>query len=337
MSSRRTLKKPLKILNNLSKMITPQKIKIDPKISRYLDTFFTVVETPVSLDTCEKDVLKKYTQILTPIFEEFNETFNEQAFEDTVKMFYRRKISGGEDDEIILSENDQIQSYTPPKKGLNIYDFYAIVGFIVSIYLLYLIAKEVNDLSCIFTGKNIDLVGLGKDSIQLVKDIAKVHKREMTSLELVYKLMSNTFGEHYLTQLKNLTHKIITQQVPDYSEKIASTCYTQTKGVFGILEGITKTYLSENPLKCAFDTKSLLEENFIAGLQLDKKLLENKIFYKIESIRYLFGYAKYLSVASIGYIGKRFVLNDKEPLLRLTEEGTLYGGRKNKTYKKSNL
>jgi hypothetical protein len=182
-----------------------------------------------SLNTDDEEFLNMIADKLNQIANSENIKFNKQGFKTFVKKIFVYDFIqfGGNGDNIVPYSNKKIN---PP----NMYDFFAIIMMIASIFLLYISFVKFNDLSQTVTGMPLSEISQDIQS-QIQNAISKVRElpvEQITFVQYVWnsiQTFSCSLVETQASRIKNIVTESLSNMVVDFTLIAEKTCMPRTE------------------------------------------------------------------------------------------------------------
>jgi hypothetical protein len=292
-----------------------------------------------TLDEKETEMLNNVSEKLESIFRSQDIQFNTEDFQTLVKRLYPKKnsmLGGDGEEEIIVSRRN------PRRKNVFYkYDFFAILGLIVSIYLLYLSFIQLNKLSCDITGNSVgELTSIITDEI--TESIKSLNKEELSYLNYILKFFIH-FSKNIISRQKDKLYNIIqttmSVAVPNFMDDVNSVCGIKRNDdtILGIIESSMRLAIHPTiTTQCITETTQTLIEEFQNNQKTKLNLLLTKLNTNFSQIHALVSYGTTLGFASISYMYLRIpyiyygMLNNDD-----NNDDIEYGGTRKRRHKKS--
>lgn len=285
------------------------------------------------LDDNENEALDKVAEYFSDYCKKENIDFNSDGFKSFVKKLYPKNSTqfGGDGEDLIVPYNE---SKTNKRVQFMISDFFAILAFLSSIFMVYLAYIKLNQI--IIDTTNIDIGEmtnqLKNDINNAVNDVRSIPDNELTFVKLIYNSISTFSCSIVNSQIINLQTFVIRAIESSFTNaqqlilnEGTKVCGLQTQVLsenWGTLGFIVN---SASAAATAFASGQSTQDCVIqvTGLKIAKLFDDQKHVLNILTIQFstqgnqisgLIKTAGYLGVASVGYFSYR--LKDIIPRLQ---------------------
>ena len=309
--------------------VTRQQLNSDfDKISElFIRHYDKNIET--QLNPHDQQLLDEVSDKLNEIADAQNINFNKDGFKTFIKKIYVYNLTqfGGDSDDEEDDEEEtpySIQnSYLP-----NRYDFFAIIIFFASIFLLYISFVKFNELSQSITGMSID--ELGQDTKLQVQDalskIGQLPTEQLTFLQYVWssiQTFSCSIVETQSQRLRNIVTESLSHSLQDFTAIATRTCMPRTQVVTEGIYSISSSYTGDidfgktlNSLvqgasgltsasttsACISNTALLLQKKAIDELYHQRSLMINQLTAQSTQAISFLSYGTYIGTTSVMYL-----------------------------------
>jgi hypothetical protein len=318
--------------------VTRQQLNSDfDKISElFIRHYDKNIET--QLNTHDQQLLDEVSDKLNEIANAQNINFNKDGFKTFIKKIYVYNLTqfGGDSDDEEDDEEDDDEKTDDEKTPYsrqnyylpNRYDFFAIIIFFASIFLLYISFVKFNELSQSITGMSID--ELGQDTKLQVQDalskIGKLPTEQLTFLQYVWssiQTFSCSIVETQSQRLRNIVTESLSHSLQDFTAIATRTCMPRTQVVTEGIYSISSSYTGDidfgktlNSLvqgasgltsasttsACISNTALLLQKKAIDELYHQRSLMINQLTAQSTQAISFLSYGTYIGTTSVMYL-----------------------------------
>lgn len=319
-----------------------------------------------TLNESEAQLLDETAENLALIFSSKNIEFNKNGFIDIVKKcssFINDTSSGGMKRSSTLPTlpsmrsnlgNQQLAVRAPEDQPLvvrdrqnnnsrfNRYDFLAILGLFVAIFVAYLSYLELNRSLIEFTEQDISELSDGlREQVQTA--ISSTPREELSFMSYLYNIFTTftcNIAQQTTASLQFAITRILTSAIPDFSSQIAHICGSRESGLFGVAESIFKSVLNpQGNQECVMRLTQTLVEQFVSERQNRLNIMLVSMQASNTTIQSYIRFAIGLGYSSCSYLVYRLKNGLRKPTLRLRNDSDLLaieeGGSRNRKHRKS--
>jgi hypothetical protein len=156
------------------------------------------------LDNEEKQFLENISNSLESLFKTQNMNFDSSGFKTFVKKLYYKNTQFG---------GDEIVPYEGTKNVSKIkYDFFAIIGLLISIYFCWIAFIKINQLSLDTSGLSMTTISsqLSEDIQNAIQSVKNLPENEYTFLQFLYQSISSFSCSIVNSQIQNMQSFVTT-------------------------------------------------------------------------------------------------------------------------------
>jgi len=287
----------------------------------------------VNLKQEEKLIVKDVSDKLKKIFDDVNISFDENGFEDLIRVLYQKHVFLGGNSSTSLSKRSKSLS-------ISSYDLYSLLAFITSILLLYLSYVQLNSMlqSTFDTNTNEMTEQLKKDFVEAVSNLESEKKSLLVYIFTVFKNFGCNITDSAMKKTVNIIQNIIGRTSSQMLNQIGDNCGIKTTNtLFKILSTATNFVVgSTTSIDCSTGTLDLIAQQ----KALEIRLLLLNLNIQGKQISSLINVGLTLGYSSISYFTYRIYQvtgsrSNKKKIKNSQQLSIEYGGKKSKRLKKS--